>query len=77
MTSRTRFHVEAGLAAVTGVLTLVTAAWHDWIEIVFGVEPDAGGGALEWGLVVALAAVTLLLALAARRDRRRLAGAEG
>jgi hypothetical protein len=69
--------VEAALAALTGVLTLVTAVWHDWVELVFGVEPDAGSGALEWGLVVALAGVTIGLALAARREHRRVVSAEG
>jgi hypothetical protein len=38
------FWVRLALATVSAVLFLVTLAWHDWIEIVFRVDPDHGGG---------------------------------
>ena len=67
------FLAETVLAVLTGVLGLVTAVWPDWIEIVFGVEPDQGSGALEWGLVVALFAASAVCGLLARAERRRAA----
>jgi hypothetical protein len=70
---RTRFWLETLCAAATGLLALITALWHDWIELVFGVDPDAGNGAAEWLVVVVLVAVTAALALAARYERRRAA----
>ena len=70
---RRRFWVELALAAVTGVLTVVTLISHEWIEIVFGVDPDGGSGLLEWGIVVALAVATVAFGLLARMEWRRTA----
>jgi hypothetical protein len=65
-----RPRLEAALSALFGLLTLVTAMWPDWIEEATGLEPDAGSGSTEWGLVLALGAVTLAFALLARRHHR-------
>jgi hypothetical protein len=70
---RNRFWVETGLGALTAILTVVTLISHEWIEIVFGVDPDRGSGLLEWGIVVALAAATLLFSLLARAEWRQAA----
>jgi hypothetical protein len=48
-----------------------TRAWPAWIEEVFPVDPDAGSGALEWGVVVALLAVAITLGQSARREHAR------
>ena len=56
---RVRFWIESILATVTGVLAVVTIFWHDWIETVFGVDPDHGNGSAEWLAVLALAVVTV------------------
>lgn len=67
------FLAETTLAVLTGVLGLITAIWPDWIEFVFGVEPDQGSGALEWGMVAALFTVSAVCGLLARAERRRVA----
>lgn len=71
MNVRARFWVECGLAVLSGAMTVVTAISAEWIELVFGIDPDGGSGALEWGLVVALAGVTLAFSLLARRESAR------
>lgn len=68
---RVRFWFEAALALMSGLLFLLTSVTPDWIERVFGVEPDAGSGAVEWGIVAVLALVTLVFVALARREWRR------
>ena len=70
---RARFWVEAALAALTGLLTVLTLVSREWIEIVFGFSPDGGDGTLEWALVVLLALATAVFALLARAEWRRAA----
>ncbi|MDP9266497.1 MAG: hypothetical protein M3O91_10340 [Chloroflexota bacterium] len=43
----------------------------DWIEQLFGINPDAGSGALEALLPVALVAALVGIGLAASRAARR------
>ncbi len=69
--SRRLLLTEIGLATATGLLAIVTLISGEWIEIVFGVDPDHGSGAVEWLIVVALAAATLILGLLARSEWRR------
>jgi type VI protein secretion system component VasK len=68
---RGRFWLEAGMASLTGILFLVTLVWHDWIEIVFGADPDNGNGSTEWLIVGALLLVTIILFTLARYEWRR------
>ena len=51
---RNRFWIESILGSITGILAVVTIFWHDWIEAVFGADPDEGNGSAEW-LVIVLA----------------------
>lgn len=76
---RTRTYAEGALAVATAVLAVVTAINAEWIEWLFGVDPDGGSGALEWGIVAVLATCSVVAALATRRDLRRLrlAGSPG
>ncbi|HWH12671.1 MAG TPA: hypothetical protein VG165_16230 [Solirubrobacteraceae bacterium] len=68
-----RFGLEAVSAGVCGILALVTIFWSDWIETVFGVDPDHGNGTVEWLAVAVLAAIALGLGAAARREWGRTA----
>ena len=69
--ARVRFWIEVILAAVTAALLLLTLISREWVEEVFGVEPDAGSGALEWAIVVALALATVAFSLLARAEWKR------
>jgi len=73
---RRRFLVETAAGSITGCLAVVTLFWHDWIEVVFGVDPDRGNGSAEWLVVVALFIVTVILAVGARLEWRRAQLAE-
>lgn len=73
MRAPTRFWIETGLAALTAFLLLLTLVWSEWIEFLFGVDPDGGDGSLEWAIVAALLVISVTFAVLARADRRRLA----
>ena len=73
---RRRFWLESALGSFTGVVTIVTIFWHDWIEAVFGVDPDKGNGTAEWLVVLILLVITLTLAAVARVEWRRAQLAE-
>jgi hypothetical protein len=73
--SRTRFRVETGLALLTLALLVTTLISREWIELLFGVDPDGGSGALEWAIVAALAVATAAFGLLARLEWRRLSAA--
>jgi len=72
---RRRFWTETVLGALTFVLLVVTLISREWIEEVFGVDPDGGSGALEWVIVGLLAVATLVAGFAARHEWRRAASA--
>ena len=68
---RWQFWLEVGMAIVTTILFLITLVQRDWIEVVFGVDPDSRSGALEWLIVGALLVVTIALVTLASYDWRR------
>lgn len=65
------FWVEALASAFGTFLGLLTIAWHDWIEGVFGVDPDHGNGSAEWIAVVVLLAIGVSAGMLARRRWRQ------
>ena len=65
--------VLGGLSAVLAVLTLIT---REWIEIVFGVDPDDGNGSLEWAIVIVLAVTAIVCLAYARAEWRRARAGE-
>ena len=67
-----RFFVEVGLAALCASLALLTMISPDWIEEVFGVDPDQHSGSVEWMIVIALTAVGAASGVLARIEWRRL-----
>lgn len=70
-TLRRRFWLETGMAVITGILFLITLVQRDWIEIVFGIDPDSRSGALEWLIVGVLLIVTIALFTLAGYEWRR------
>jgi hypothetical protein len=71
-TIRRRYWFELGLAVLAGALAVLTLVNREWIEVLFGIDPDEGSGALEWGIVFALGGVALISAVVARAERRRV-----
>lgn len=69
---RHRFWLEAVAAAIAAVLMLLTLITREWIELVFGVDPDGGSGALEWFIVAAFLVLSISLSLMARREWRTI-----
>lgn len=68
---RIRFWIEVALAVMAAGLAVLTLITREWIELLFGIDPDQGSGALEWALVAALFVASVALALIARWDRNR------
>lgn len=65
------FWIEAVLSAFGTFLGLLTIVWHDWIEGVFGVDPDHGNGSAEWIAVIVLLAIGAVCGALARRQWHR------
>ena len=57
---RLRFWLELVMALGSGALLLLTIAVPDWIEVVFGIDPDAGNGSVERTIAVVLAVITIV-----------------
>jgi hypothetical protein len=65
------FWVESALAFLTAFLAILTLIWRDWIELVFGFDPDHHNGSFEWELVIACCAATILCSALAHHEWRR------
>lgn len=71
---RRRFWYELGMCLFSATLLAVTLVWHDWIELVFGFDPDRGSGAFEL-MISALSAVGAVSFAVLARVEWRLAAA--
>jgi hypothetical protein len=60
MQPKTLLALDIALAVIFAGTLVATVFWPDWIELVFGAEPDGGIGQSEWTIV----ATSGLLALA-------------
>lgn len=69
---RVRFWTESIIAGVALGLAVLTLVWRDWVEGLFGVDPDSHSGAAEWLVVVVLLLVALIVGTAATVEWRRL-----
>ena len=67
---RARFWIEIVAAVASGSLAVLTAFWHDWIEVT-GWAPDGHNGTVEWLIVAGLAAFAVIAAVLARVEWRR------
>ena len=70
---RTRFFIEIGLGLTSAVLSLLTFVKRDWIEALFGIDPDHGNGIVEWLIVGGFLFTTLTLFSLAQYEWRRVA----
>lgn len=68
---RGRFWIEAGLGALSSALFTLTLVLPDWIELVFGVDPDQHSGSLEWVITGVLGVMTVAAVVLARRECER------
>lgn len=67
-TVRKRFWFEV-LAGTTGLILLIASrVSKEWIEVVFGVDPDGGNGLLENAIALALLGTALVSFAFARRE---------
>jgi hypothetical protein len=76
-TLRKRFWLESLLAVAGGALAILTLVWRDWIEVFFGIDPDDHSGSLEWLIVVALLATSMISTIFALYEWRRVSDAAG
>jgi hypothetical protein len=56
-----RFWITLISATTATALLVLTIVQPQWIELLFGVDPDHANGTLEWALVTALAVATVAL----------------
>ena len=68
---RRLFWIEAGLAAISALLALITPIFPDWIELLSGWDPDQHDGSVERLIIIGLAVVAVALAAAAAIEWRR------
>ena len=62
--------LEFTLAIVSVALLVLTLVWSDWIEGVFGLDPDHGDGSFEWVVVGSTAVAAIVFSLLAARSWR-------
>jgi hypothetical protein len=69
---RRRLRIEVMLAVIGTALCVLTLVIPEWIEVLTGLEPDSGSGALEWVIAGVFLVAAVVSAVLAGRDYRRL-----
>ena len=67
-----RARLQLICAIVCAVLTIAAFAVPEWIEEVTTLEPDGGGGELEWLLAAAFGVASVVFGVLTFRTRRLL-----
>ena len=57
---------ETAVAGLAGFLAILTIFWRDWLEVLFGADPDHHNGTAELAIIAVLAVTSLLLGSIAR-----------
>jgi len=70
---RIRIRLVTTLSLASAILAVATALSPQWIEAVFGVDPDNGNGFIEWGVVFVLAVFAVTAGVWVQHARGRLA----
>ena len=65
------FWIELALSVASAACLALTALWPQWIELLFGADPDGGDGSDEWAIALALLIATVTLLALTRREWRR------
>ena len=73
---KARFWTEVALGGTSLVLAVASLIRPDWIELVFGVEPDGGSGEAEWLITVLFLFAAIVSFALARVEWRRARAAE-
>jgi hypothetical protein len=76
-TPRRRFWIEAALAVTALALFVLTLTTAEWIEFLFGVDPDGGDGSLEVLVLASFLVAAGGFALVARTELLRASVAPG
>jgi hypothetical protein len=73
---RMRFWIESALATVCAFLLILTVLVKDWIELIFGFDPDEHSGSAEWLFVAAFATALVTLGSLAWREWHQVTAQE-
>lgn len=65
---RAHFWIEAALGGISVMLLGMTLLVHDWIEAIFGVNPDRHNGSFEWAIAGLLLAAAVVFGVLARLE---------
>ena len=55
------FFVRVVLGLVSATLLALTLIAPDWIELLFGIAPDEGSGASEWGFSISFITICIVM----------------
>jgi hypothetical protein len=77
MQPTTRLAQRPPLPSFFAAIFVATVFWPDWIELVFGADPDEGNGQFEWAIVAISGLLAVASIIVARMEWRRQHRADG